>query len=60
MRLTHARAAHLHHQYRRDRLVDWIERLLMAIDQHAEAVGMFALVCVFWGLVLYTALAGLP
>lgn len=60
MRVTQGRAAHLDAHYRRDDLVAVVERALPSLGKHAETAALYLILCLFWGLVLYTALVGLP
>ena len=57
MRPTHHRAARLDIRYRRDDFVAAVELILPHVSKRAELIGMYCLVCAFWGLIVYLALA---
>ncbi len=60
MRHTYHRAARLAVRYQRDDLIAAIEYVLPRLSRHAESLGLYVLVCAFWGLVVYTATALWP
>jgi hypothetical protein len=60
MRVTQVRVAHLEDHYRREQLVSLIERALPVVGKHAEVIALYVILCLFWGLILYTAFVGLP
>jgi hypothetical protein len=60
MRVTPpVRAAQIGVHYRRDDLAALLDSLLPGISTHAETIGLYVLVCLIWGSILYLALAAL-
>ena len=57
MRPTNSRTARIAVHDQRDDLVAVIEHLLPRISGRAELIGPYLLVCAFWGLVVYIAIA---
>ncbi len=57
MRPTRSRAAHLDVAYPRDAFAAMVEQLLALVNSRAELAGQYALVCLFWGFIVYCAVA---
>lgn len=57
MRPSHTKVARLQVQYRHEDLVAALQRSLPHVGSRAELVAWYLLVCAFWALVVYTAVA---
>ena len=57
MRPSHSKVARLEVQYRRDDLAALLERALPHVGSRAELAASYVLVCAFWALIIYTAVA---
>ena len=57
MRHNHSRTARLELHYRRDDFVAALRYVLPRIGDRVDLIGLYMLVCVFWGLVVYAAVA---
>jgi hypothetical protein len=57
MRDTRPKAARLELQYRHEDFVAAVNLVLSHIGKRAELAALYLLVCAFWGLVLYSAVA---
>lgn len=57
MRPSRTRVAHLDVAYPRDTFVAVVEQTLSQISSRAELAAQFLLVALFWGLVIYAAVA---
>lgn len=55
MRLSNYRAGRLEERYQRDAFVALVQHILPEISSRLESTGLFVLVCMFWGLLLYAA-----
>jgi hypothetical protein len=55
MRLSNYRAGRLEERYQRDEFVAVVQQILPKITSRLESAGLFVLVCMFWGLLLYAA-----
>ena len=57
MRPSRTKAVHLDAAYPRDTFVAVVEQTLSQITSRAELAAQFLLVALFWGLVVYAAVA---
>ena len=55
MRVAQDRVAHLRIHYRRDDLAAMLQHALPEAYRRGEIVALYALVCAFWGILMYAA-----
>lgn len=56
MRLSNDRASRLEERYPRDAFVAVVQQVLPEISSRLEVIGVYLLICMFWGLLLYAAI----
>jgi hypothetical protein len=56
MRLSNDRVSRLEERYPRDAFVAVVQQVLPEISSRLEVMGVYLLICMFWGLLLYAAI----